>query len=184
MSDLQKITPLDKWRMYGLVPYNLSDIQKAIQYGHAVVEYGLGSIGTKGRKTYLDWARNSKTFIILDGGTTNNNEGRLGTLNIHLNTLKEDFRNWPVGTFNEIHLGDQLTAIVFIVPKNVYNKKDFPEFEEYLGNYTGSMTGSTLRDYAASLKEEGDDKYWAWVELIGGTEIVNMREFLKPFKLA
>ena len=27
-------------RMYGLVPYNISPIQQAIQYGHAVVEYG------------------------------------------------------------------------------------------------------------------------------------------------
>ena len=29
--------------MYGLVPYNLSDIQKAIQFGHAVVEHMLWS---------------------------------------------------------------------------------------------------------------------------------------------
>ena len=26
-------------RMYGLVPYNISPIQQAIQYGHAVQEY-------------------------------------------------------------------------------------------------------------------------------------------------
>jgi hypothetical protein len=26
--------------MYGLVPYNISPIQQAIQFGHAVVEYG------------------------------------------------------------------------------------------------------------------------------------------------
>ena len=29
--------------MYGLVPYNLSDIQKGIQFGHAVVEHMLWS---------------------------------------------------------------------------------------------------------------------------------------------
>jgi len=27
-------------RMYGIVPYNISPIQQAIQFGHAVVEYG------------------------------------------------------------------------------------------------------------------------------------------------
>lgn len=27
------------YRMYGLVPYNISPIQQGIQYGHAVVEY-------------------------------------------------------------------------------------------------------------------------------------------------
>lgn len=28
-----------EYRMYGLVPYNLSPIQQGIQFGHAVVEY-------------------------------------------------------------------------------------------------------------------------------------------------
>ena len=28
-----------EWRMYGIVPYNISDIQKGIQFGHAVQEY-------------------------------------------------------------------------------------------------------------------------------------------------
>ena len=48
-----------KKRMYGFVPYNLSDIQKGIQFGHACIEYQL-----KYGKTsdYLDWAKNDKTF--------------------------------------------------------------------------------------------------------------------------
>jgi hypothetical protein len=29
-----------EYRMYGLVPYNLSPIQQGIQFGHAVVDYG------------------------------------------------------------------------------------------------------------------------------------------------
>lgn len=67
MNDLQNITPQDKWRMYGLTPYNMSPIQKAIQYGHAVVEYMLDF----GQHTNtLEWAKNNKTFIILNGGTT------------------------------------------------------------------------------------------------------------------
>ena len=28
-----------KYRMYGLVPYNISPIQQGIQFGHGVVEY-------------------------------------------------------------------------------------------------------------------------------------------------
>ena len=28
-----------EWRMYGMVPYNISEIQKGIQFGHAVVEF-------------------------------------------------------------------------------------------------------------------------------------------------
>ena len=38
-------------RMYGFVPYNISEIQKAIQFGHAVVEYGLENFHTN---EYLD----------------------------------------------------------------------------------------------------------------------------------
>lgn len=57
-----------EYRMYGLVPYNLSPIQQGIQFGHGVVEY---------MRTYYpappcdSWADNDKTFIILNGGTTN-----------------------------------------------------------------------------------------------------------------
>jgi len=35
----QKIELVSEYRMYGLVPYNISEIQKGIQFGHAVVEY-------------------------------------------------------------------------------------------------------------------------------------------------
>ena len=71
-------------RMYGLVPYNISPIQQAIQFGHAVVEYGQKmqsyKHGTLSRvdhykslsQNYDCWADNWKTFIILNGGTTNN----------------------------------------------------------------------------------------------------------------
>ena len=70
-------------RMYGLVPYNISPIQQGIQFGHAVVEYGLDNNGEE----YQNWAKNWKTFIILNGGTTNSDDEYPGTLNQHLETL-------------------------------------------------------------------------------------------------
>ena len=48
-------------RMYGLVPYNISAIQQAIQFGHGVVEYGQRYRSEE----YDNWANNYKTFIIL-----------------------------------------------------------------------------------------------------------------------
>ena len=36
-----------EYRMYGLVPYNLSPIQQGIQFGHAVVDYGRTVEGLK-----------------------------------------------------------------------------------------------------------------------------------------
>ena len=58
-------------RMYGFTMYNLSEIQKGIQFGHTVVEYGLKHFKDK---DYQDWANNHKTFIILNGGTSNSGE--------------------------------------------------------------------------------------------------------------
>ena len=52
------------YRMMGLVPYNISPIQQGIQFGHAVVEYGLESGNTP---EYQKWAKEDKTFIILNG---------------------------------------------------------------------------------------------------------------------
>ena len=57
-----------KYRMYGLVPYNISPIQQGIQFGHGVVEYLMNNFN-KPETQY--WANDDKTFIILNGGTTN-----------------------------------------------------------------------------------------------------------------
>ena len=83
-------------RMYGFVPYNISPIQQAIQFGHAVVEYGQMIKGkTKQEIIYDDWANNWKTFIILNGGTTNHKTSLedglpFGSLNNHLLTLVDN----------------------------------------------------------------------------------------------
>ena len=73
------------YRMYGLVPYNISPIQQSIQYGHAVVEY-LNKYFNEPDCT--EWRLNDKTFIILNGGTTNKSFSYFGTLNKHQQTLK------------------------------------------------------------------------------------------------
>ena len=70
-----------KYRMYGFVPYQLSGIQSGIQFGHAVVEYANEFGNTP---AYQKWSKFDKTFIVLDGGTTNNNVNNLGTLNLIL----------------------------------------------------------------------------------------------------
>lgn len=36
-----------KYRMYGLVPYNISPIQQGIQFGHGVVEYMMNNFKTQ-----------------------------------------------------------------------------------------------------------------------------------------
>lgn len=162
-------------RMYGLTPYQLSGIQIGIQFGHAVVEYGQKF---KNDTTYNNWADNNKTFIILNGGTTNHKTSLedglpFGSLNKHLLTLHEN--GIDLATFQEPDLGDQLTAIVFIVDERVFNKKKYPDFEDWLNNDKGY-------DY---FNSDGDKTiYRNWLELIGGEKNLFLRDFLKNFKLA
>jgi len=165
----------DKYRMYGLVPYNLSPIQQGIQFGHAVVEYSLASVKMRERK-YSYWAKNCKTFIILNGGTTNwdwfhrpkSNDERLGTLNKHLITLNE--MDITVATFSEPDLGDQLTAIVFLVKEEVYNREKYPDPPECFKIIQGTEFDYYKKKTFGSIKE--------------ADKVLRMREFLSQFRLA
>jgi hypothetical protein len=156
-----------EYRMYGLVPYNLSPIQQGIQFGHAVVEYGLEFFQTP---AYQEWARRDKTFIILNGGTTNDNDMRLGTLQQHYFELTD--RGIQVGEFHEPDLGDQMTAVVFLVDDRVFDKKNWPDFS-----------------YDSYARESEEEQRWNWKMQFTDDEreadrIVFLREFLKQFRFA
>jgi len=153
-------------RMYGLVPYNISPIQQGIQFGHAVVEYSRTCQDMKNHEAqYKNWADNWKTFIILNGGTTNNKfniyDGLpFGSMNKHLLSL----HNMGVryATFCEPDLGDQLTAIVFIVDERVFNKTKYPDPQPFAT----------------------EEEQLLFMESIGGENNYKLREFLKQFRLA
>lgn len=167
-----------KYRMYGLVPYNLSPIQQGIQFGHAVVEYGLKH-NDKG--FYNNWAEKDKTFIILNGGTTNSRrfDGKyVGTLNQYSKILSE--RGILTAEFYEPDLGDQLTAVVFIVDDRVWDKEKFPDYD---GPWL--TTGS----YNNPVKKPIEISYNHWVKKFDAKDeeldnIFFLRDWLKQFKLA
>lgn len=155
------------YRMYGLVPYNLSPIQQGIQFGHAVVEYQQNTKGTSPHEGVYDkWARKDKTFIILNGGTTNENPDRLGTLQMHTQTLKDN--GIMLAEFREPDLNDTQTAVVFLVDERVFDRELYPDF---------------VRDDWAS-PEKNEKQYLNWVEKIGGEKNVFLRNFLPNFRLA
>jgi hypothetical protein len=169
-----------EYRMYGLVPYNISPIQQGIQFGHAVVEYGQTVKGLSNlEKIYNKWAKEDKTFIILNGGTTNNTIDRLGTLNQHLRTLTDN----GIGTavFHEPDLGDQLTAVVFLVDERVFNRELYPDFQEEKLPYGVRKPSKKVE---VELEERNETNYQKWVEKIGGPKNAFLREFLKPLRLA
>jgi hypothetical protein len=64
--------------------------------------------------------------------------------------------------FYEPDLGDQLTAIVFVVDERVFNKTKYPDPQPF------------------ATEEEFD----LFLETIGGITNYNLRIFLKQFKLA
>jgi len=151
-----------EYRMYGLVPYNISPIQQGIQFGHAVVEYGL-DYGHKSDDPYLQWARNDKTFIILNGGTTSTNPESPGTLNYAESELYSI--GVQLATFHEPDLGDQLTAVVFLVDERIYDYAKYPTYD-------------FVRDEVSEME---------YYETLFGEDtnhILEMREFLSKYKLA
>lgn len=147
-----------EYRMIGLVPFSLSPIQQGIQFGHGVVEY-MNKHKTKKTKK---WSKKDKTFIILNGGTTNKNINNPGSLNIRLEELQN--RGIKFSVFYEPDLGDQLTSINFLVDERVYDKIKYPDFDE-----EHDMNGAA---------------YESWVMKIGGSRNMFLREFLKQFRLA
>lgn len=175
-----------EYRMYGLVPYNISPIQQGIQYGHAVVEYSLyaNALPTDhpARIAYDRWASHDKTFIILNGGTTNSRrfEGDyVGSLNRHEHSLR--LTGIHVANFHEPDLGDQLTAVVFLVDERVFDKKKYPDFEVPFSDI----------DKLKKLKRDGKDyteldSYKIWKLNFGpdSDTVVFLRDFLKQFRLA
>jgi hypothetical protein len=162
-------------RMYGLVPYNISPIQQGIQAAHSFIEYGLKYFTSQ---EYQEWALKNKTFIILNGGTTNNNPNNLGTLNNHAYFLES--LGIKIARFYEPDLGDQLTAFCFIINEKVFNKKLYPDYTCSLDNKVWS---DELEDWI------NEDTYQVWRSNFNEddettTKIIKLRKFLKPLKLA
>ncbi len=193
-------------RMYGLVPYQLMGIQQGIQYGHATDEFALrviktlmgnGNVPKEDIERYVDWLENWKTYIVLNGGTTNNrieNGLYVGTLNNHRETL--DKNGVFNVTFNEPDLGDQLTGVVFIVDERVFlkdgNKKYvYLDFEDWVfenpNHYISTINRSDkwiIKSLRENTKKTDPDYYNKWVEYMGGEKNVFLRDFLKDFRLA
>ena len=110
-------------RMFILVPYNLSDIQKGIQALHAVAEYGHKMLTVHfddpwGQK-YKDWVTNWKTVIVLNGGTTNGewdfdvHRGPIGSLQRYIRDLEKLGVMFSV--FQEPDLNNAETAVAFVL---------------------------------------------------------------------
>jgi len=161
---MKKSVLKNEYRMYSLVPYNISPIQQGIQALHGVVEYSQKHFKDA---DYQEWAKHHKTFIILNGGTTNNGfTDNQGSMQNYKDLLIDNGIKHSV--FHEPDLNDALTAVVFLVDERVFDKKKYPDCEEL----------------AFDFEKENPQYKKQWEKSIGGKKNVFLREFLSKLRLA
>nr|MDA3781135.1 hypothetical protein [Bacteroidales bacterium] len=171
-------------RMYFFVPYNISEIQKGIQAGHCALEYAYEHGYTDLYKRFIN---KDKTWIILNGGTTNNNfvlgTGEpVGSLNKTHYLLRNNVIN--IAFFKEPDLNDALTAVCFLADERVYNYKNYPDFKEWIiENSNHNKDEITILEYD-TLIYKYKAHYLKWVELLGGEKNVFLRDLIRNKKLA
>lgn len=183
-------------RMYFFVPYNISPIQQAIQAGHAMGEYALKYGRYNSDHLIWEFLDKWKTWIILNGGTTNFKFVEVGgekEFTGSLNQYKDNIEKAEIecSDFIEPDLNDALTAVCFIVDERVFNYKDYPDLVEYILSI--DFPDDTKQKYDAySIKGKSYDEikeiypsvYVQWEESLGGKQNVFLRELLKGKKLA
>jgi hypothetical protein len=169
-------TPKDlQYRMYFFVPYNLSPIQQAIQAGHAALEY---AYNFNNDSKFISFIENDKTWIILNGGTTNkkttsiDNQYSTGARYIPGGTLDQILRDLMINKikcscFHEPDLNDALTAICFLADERVWDFENYPDFDN--------------DEYSES---KHIDEYKPWIQFMGGENNLFLRELIRNKKLA
>jgi len=184
--------PVDlEYRMYFFVPYNISPIQQGIQAGHALGEYALKYGRFNPFHIVWDFLQYWKTWIILNGGTTNSNRDftmiSAGSLNQIADDLVEN--EIEMSYFLEPDLNDALSAVCIICDERVFNKKDYPEFWDYMMKESGTLDPALRISIMVTPKEEWEKEYGklfvTWRDkIIGGEKNFFLRELIRDMKLA
>jgi hypothetical protein len=179
-----------QFRKYFFVPYNLSPIQKGIQAGHASDQYDSKYKGERELEDFTFW---DKTWIILDGGTSNS--GKMGH---KLGTMEEirDILFNSMNHFSEFHepdINDALTGICFLADERVWDFETYPEFYDWLmeqkiestvSAYTMRQNPAIKRMKPEMQKEMFPGFYADWVTTIGGEKNEILRNLIRGKKLA
>jgi hypothetical protein len=176
-------------RMYFFVPQNVSRIYMGIQAGHAALEYA-DKYGSE--EQFIKFVREWKTWIILNGGTTNERRDfdsiAMGSLNqIGDDLLKNDIK---FSYFQEPDLNDALTALCFICDERVFDRELYPEFVNFLLDklYNGTASSESIVRLKMipneKLMDSYEKEYKEWVRFVGGVKNVFLRDLIKDKKLA
>jgi hypothetical protein len=153
MEELEK-------RMYFFVPYQLIGIQKGIQSGHSALEYALKYGRYNPDHLIWEFIEKYKTWVILNGGTTNDGRDFDGFSIGSLNQIADELGGNDIEytCFYEPDLNRALTAVCFICDERVFKKKLYLDYP------------------ISSFFEMGD--YEGWVESIGGDKNIFLRDLI------
>ena len=190
--------PVDlELRMYFFVPYNISDKQKGIQAGHSLGEYALKYGRYNPVHLVWDFLQYWKTWIMLNGGTTNSARDFTMVSAGSLNQIADDLveNEIEVAYFTESDLNDALSSVCFICDERVFNKKDYPEFVDWLfdvkmykaaADATPPENKDLLRKMDIETLETHFPEYveeWK-KDVIGGDKNLFLRELIRDMKWA
>jgi len=190
--------PVDlELRMYFFVPYNISPIQQGIQAGHSLGRYALKYGRFDPFHVVWEFLEKWETFIILNGGTTNSSRDftmiSAGSLNQIADELVEN--EIEMAYMIEPDLNDALSSVSIICDERVFNKKDYPEFVDWLfdvkmykaaADATPPENKTLLRKMDVETLEGLFPEYFAeWKkDVIGGDKNLFLRELIRDMKLA
>ena len=193
MEGLEKELEL---RMYFFTIYQLTGIQKGIQCGHALGRYALKYGRYDPNHIVWDYLEKWETFIILNGGTTNN-ERDFESISVgDLNRIADDLLDNDIefAYMIEPDLNNALSAVCFILDERVFNRKDYPDFVDYLFDvkmYKEAKEQTPEENYRFLKKLNNEElqgtfpEYWKeWVRFVGGVKNVFLRELINNKKLA
>lgn len=183
-------------RAYFFVPYNISEIQKSIQSGHCLGRLLLKYGRNDPNHQVWDFLQNHETWVILNGGTTNEQRDFEGFALGSLNQIGDQLMGNDIefSFFHEPDLNNALTALCFIADERVFNRKEYPSFVDYVLDvkmYPEAREAAPAQNIVM-FKMQSDEKlqemfpeyYKEWVRYVGGVKNVFLRELIKDKKLA
>lgn len=110
---------MQQYRMYGFVPNYLSEFYKGLYFTQAIHEFDKAYQNTPIHADFMQWVQNNGQSIIFA------NENITKITSVILPQLKKF--NIPYFAHKNAELNDTITALVFLIPSNIY---DFPKHLE------------------------------------------------------
>jgi len=126
-------------RLYSLINFYISDLQRGLQTAHCVSEISTRYVKTSPEHdVFEDWAINHKTIIILNGGNSAMLRSAceiLGDSAVKLNLP------WSAFHEDENSLDGALTSVAIIVGPEIYAARIYPEMPESYIYFTPERKG-------------------------------------------